>query len=45
MRFLLAHDEVRREMGWKAREYARKFSWDNISSVYERYLTSVLQEK
>jgi glycogen(starch) synthase len=45
IRFLLTHDEVRREMGWKAREYARTFSWDNISSIYEQYLTGILQKQ
>jgi glycogen synthase len=45
IQFLLKHDKVRREMGWKAREYARNFSWNNVATLYEKYLIGVFNKK
>ena len=39
--FLLNDSPLRKEMGRKAREYARDFSWDRIAEEYERFLTGV----
>jgi glycogen(starch) synthase len=40
--FLLNNESVRREMGKKAVEYARNFTWDRIAGEYERYLLDVI---
>jgi glycosyltransferase involved in cell wall biosynthesis len=39
--FLLENDALRKEMGRKAREYAKNFSWDKIALDYERFLIKV----
>jgi glycosyltransferase involved in cell wall biosynthesis len=41
IRFLLDNQSLRKEMGLKAREYARNFTWDKIADEYERYLLDV----
>jgi glycosyltransferase involved in cell wall biosynthesis len=43
MKLLLTDKRLREEMGKKAREYARGFSWDRIAEEYEKYLTSVVR--
>jgi len=42
MTFLLNNGSLRREMGMKAREYARNFTWDKIAGEYERFLTDII---
>jgi glycogen synthase len=44
MRFLLQDRSVREEMGKKAREYARNFTWDRIAREYEHYLLGTAKE-
>ena len=39
--FLLNNSSSRQEMGRKAREYARNFTWDKIAEEYEKFLMSV----
>jgi glycogen(starch) synthase len=39
---LLNNESARREMGRKALEYARNFTWDKIADEYERYLLDVI---
>jgi glycosyltransferase involved in cell wall biosynthesis len=41
MRLLLNNPSLRQEMGRKAREYARQFTWDRIAGEYEQYLFSI----
>ena len=41
---LLADKQVRQEMGNKAREYARNFTWDRIAEEYERFLLRIVGE-
>jgi glycosyltransferase involved in cell wall biosynthesis len=38
---LLRNEPMRREMGRKGREYARRFTWDRIAKDYEQYLNDV----
>jgi len=39
--FLLNDESKRKEMGEKAREYAKNFTWDKIAEEYERFLIRV----
>jgi glycosyltransferase involved in cell wall biosynthesis len=38
--FLIKDPHIRQEMGKKAREYARNFTWDRIAKEYEKYILS-----
>jgi len=40
--FLLNNSSQRQEMGIKAREYAKEFTWDRIAEEYEKYLLRTL---
>ncbi len=42
--FLLENEPKRKEMGLKAREYARDFTWDRIAKEYESFLRKVIEE-
>jgi glycosyltransferase involved in cell wall biosynthesis len=42
IRFILENEPLRREMGQKAREYAKDYTWDKISLDYERFLQKVI---
>jgi glycogen synthase len=44
MNFLLGNPSLRREMGIRAKEYARNFTWDKIAEEYERYLLGIPKE-
>jgi glycosyltransferase involved in cell wall biosynthesis len=44
IRRLLENGSERREMGRKAREYAKRFTWDRIAEEYETYLSDVAEE-
>jgi glycogen(starch) synthase len=44
MNFLLNNNSLRQEMGKKAREYARNFTWDKIAEEYEKYLLGIVRE-
>ena len=44
MNFLLADKQLRQEMGTRAREYARNFTWDRISGDYEKFLMEIAQQ-
>jgi glycogen(starch) synthase len=44
MNFLLNNNSLRQEMGKKAREYARNFTWDKIAAEYEKYLLGIVRE-
>ena len=44
MNFLLGNSSLRREMGKRAREYARNFTWDRTAEEYEKYLFSIVKE-
>jgi glycogen(starch) synthase len=44
MNLLIADASLRQNMGMRAREYARNFTWDNIAEDYEQYLLSVAGE-
>jgi glycogen(starch) synthase len=39
--FLFSNISKRQEMGMRAREYARQFTWDKIADEYEKYLIGV----
>ena len=39
--FLLANEGLRKEMGKKAREYAKDFTWDKIADEYESFLMKI----
>ncbi len=41
MNLLLSNPSQRQEMGKKAREYARNFTWDKIAEEYEKYLMEI----
>lgn len=41
VRFFLNNESLRKEMGQKAREYARKFTWDYSAKEYEKFLSKV----
>jgi glycosyltransferase involved in cell wall biosynthesis len=43
MNLLLADKRVRQEMGRKAREYARDFTWERIAAEYTKYLSEVTE--
>jgi len=38
---LLGNSLLRKEMGSKAREYARNFTWDKIAKDYDKYLSGI----
>jgi glycosyltransferase involved in cell wall biosynthesis len=42
IKFLLENEQLRREMGQKAREYARDYTWDKISLDYEQFLLKII---
>lgn len=42
MNSLMSNYSLRQELGIKAREYARDFTWDKIADEYERYLLGVI---
>lgn len=42
MNKLLADESLRKEMGRKAVEFAKRYTWDAITNEYERYLLKVL---
>jgi glycogen(starch) synthase len=44
MNFLLNNNSLRQEMGKKAREYVRNFTWDKIAIEYEKYLLGIVRE-
>ena len=41
---LLQNRSLRQDMGAKAREYARSFTWDNVAADYEAYLTEAAKK-
>lgn len=41
IKFLHENDGARREMGQKAREYAKDYTWDKIALDYERFLLKI----
>jgi glycosyltransferase involved in cell wall biosynthesis len=41
IRILLENTEERREMGRRARVYAKRFTWDRIAEEYEAFLSSI----
>jgi glycogen synthase len=43
IQYLLDNEAIRQGMGLKAKEYARKFSWEKVASEYENYLIQVHQ--
>jgi glycogen(starch) synthase len=42
MRFLLNNASLRKEMGEKARLYARDFIWDHVAEEYEKFIISTV---
>lgn len=42
MNFLLGNQAARHSMGMRAREYAKKFTWDRIAGEYEKYLLEIV---
>lgn len=42
--FLLHDSSLRGEMGKRAREYTRNFSWDKIAEEYEKFLMEIVQQ-
>lgn len=44
MKFLLRSGSLRKEMGIRAREYAKQFTWDKIVAEYENYLLRIVKE-
>ena len=38
MEFLLVNENLRKEMGRKAKEYAKGFTWDKVADEYEGFL-------
>src|SRR5208283_5803297 len=45
IKFLIENEPLRREMGQKAREYAKDFTWDRISLDYERFLLKIINDR
>jgi glycosyltransferase involved in cell wall biosynthesis len=39
--YLMANEQLRQEMGRRAKEYARHFTWDRVADQYERFLMDV----
>lgn len=44
MDLLLQNRSLRQDMGAKAREYAKNFTWDNVAADYEEYLIGVAKK-
>ncbi len=42
IRFLLENDTLRKEMGQKAKEYAKDYTWDRLAEEYENFLIKVI---
>jgi glycogen(starch) synthase len=42
LRYLLRNESLRREMGRKATEYAKNFTWGKITTAYEQYLLGII---
>ncbi len=42
LNYLLGNESLRREMGLKARAYARSCTWDKIAAEYEQYLRGIV---
>jgi glycosyltransferase involved in cell wall biosynthesis len=42
--YLLKNPALRKNMGQKAREFAKNYTWDKIAEEYERFLTKVKEE-
>ena len=40
--FLIENEQLRREMGQKAREYAKDYTWDKIALDYEQFLLKII---
>jgi len=40
---LLGNESMRKEMGQRAREYAKDYTWDKIAELYEDYLMRVTE--
>lgn len=38
IKYLMENKQVRREMGLKAREFAKNYTWDSIATKYEQFL-------
>jgi glycosyltransferase involved in cell wall biosynthesis len=45
MSFLLNNESLRKEMGQKARKFAKNLTWDRIAEEYERYLIQVFNRR
>ena len=45
IKFLIENEPLRIEMGQKAREYAKDYTWDKISLDYERLLLEVIKDR
>jgi glycosyltransferase involved in cell wall biosynthesis len=41
IKFLWESDTLRQEMGQRAREYAKKYTWDKIAEGYEKFLIKI----
>jgi glycogen(starch) synthase len=42
IRFLLDNESLRREMGIRAKKYAKDFTWDRIAEEYEGFLSDIV---
>ena len=45
IKLLTENEPLRREMGQKAREYAKDYTWDKISLDYERFLLNIIKAR
>ncbi len=45
IKFLIDNKSLRIEMGHKAREYAKDYTWDKISLDYERLLLKIIKDR
>lgn len=45
IKFLIKNEPIRKEMGKKAREFARGLTWDSIAMRYEGFLIKIVEER
>ncbi len=45
IKFLIENGPLRTEMGQKAREYAKNYTWDKISLDYEKLLLKIIKDR
>jgi glycosyltransferase involved in cell wall biosynthesis len=44
IKYLIQNESLRKEMGARAREYAKDFTWDKIAETFDNYITSIASQ-